>query len=213
MASLSADPRLLLCGFGAFPDVPANPSALVVERLRARGWAPPDAAVDYAVLPTAWDEAADALRAAQRDSGARGVLLTGVAASAAAFRMEMRARNRASTTALDAAGRRHGAARISPAGPAVLRATAPVQAVVEAIRAEGLPAAASSDCGDYLCNHTLYRLLEDQADERGLRPVGFLHLPPEGVAFSLDDLERGVKAAATVMARALAFAAPEPLDA
>ena len=52
MAAAHPQPRLLLTGFDAFPGVPANPSALVVERLRELAWAPPDVALDYAILPT-----------------------------------------------------------------------------------------------------------------------------------------------------------------
>jgi pyroglutamyl-peptidase len=194
------DPRLLLTGFGAFPGVPANPSALVVERLRAQGWRPEGVALDFAVLPTSWAEAARTLAAARRGCGAAGVLLTGVAASARGFRMETRARNRVSTTAPDAAGLSHATAHITPSGPGLRRATVPVRAAVAAIRAEGLPAVASFDCGDYLCNHTFYRLLQDQ----GGGPMGFLHIPNIGARFSLDDLERGVKAAATAVAMAIA---------
>ena len=212
MPLASSRARLLVCGFDAFPGVEANPSAAVVERLRTQAWSAEGAGVEYAILPTVWEEVAEVLSEARRTGGAQGVLLTGVAGGAQGFRMEMRAQNLASTTSPDARGLRHAADRISPMGMAVLRATAPVQAVVEAIRAEGLPAEASADCGDYLCNYTLYRLLEEHAGDRTLRPVGFLHLPPAHV-LSLDDLERGVKAAARVMARALAFTRAEPLDA
>jgi pyroglutamyl-peptidase len=213
----------LLCGFGGFPNFPANPSGIIVEQLEAEGWAPEGASLAFSVLPTTWAGAVAALKARLRETGADGVLLTGVCGGAAGFRVEMRAQNRASTTAVDADGRKHGAMRISPLGPAVLRASAPVEPMIGALRKVGLPVEPSSDAGDYLCNYTFYKALADQASDREARPIAFLHLPPVReappvedagfLAFTLDDLEKGVKAAATSLARTLAFGSRETLPA
>lgn len=195
--------RLLICGFGAFPHMPDNPSALVVERLAAASWSAGAAPTAYAVLPTTWGGSTELLRRLLEETRADGVLLTGVAGSAQAFRVEMRAANLCSTIAPDAEGALRTDSRITPLGPAALRTTAPVQAMLAAVRAEGLPAEASSDAGDYLCNFALYSLLSNRLDASG--PFGFLHIPPASSRLGLDDLERGVKAAAGAMARALAF--------
>ena len=222
-ATATPSPCLLVCGFGAFPNFPTNPSGVIVEQLEAESWAPDGASLAFAVLPTTWAGAVSALRRRMRETGADGVLLTGVCGGATGFRVEMRARNRASTTAEDADGRKRELERISHLGPAVLRASAPVEPMIEAVRQAGLPVEASSDAGDYLCNYTFYKALADQAGEREARPIAFLHLPPASeappvedagpLAFALDDLETGVKAAARSLARTLAYAprrAPEP---
>jgi pyroglutamyl-peptidase len=219
---MAGDRRLLICGFGAFPNVPANPSALVVGRLRAEDWSPDHAPADYALLPTTWSGAAETLRASIHETGATGVLLTGVAAGAAAFRVELRARNRGSLTAPDADGAVRHDERIEPLGPAALRTTAPAEAMLAGIRAAGLPAEPSSDAGDYLCNFTLYHLLVGHLDAAPACPLAFLHLPPApeappdvvagGRCFGLDDLTLGVKAAAGVMARTLAFLPADRLN-
>jgi uncharacterized membrane protein YgdD (TMEM256/DUF423 family) len=65
--------------------------------------------------------------------------------------------------------------------------------MIAALAREGLPARASSDAGDYLCNHVFYRLLT----EPGAPPAAFLHLPP---GLDLDALERGAKAAIAAIA-------------
>lgn len=207
--------RLLICGFGAFPNFPTNPSALVVERLRAERWSPDHAPADYALLPTTWAGAAETLRAAIRQTEATGVLLTGVAAGATALRVELRARNEASVTAPDAEGVLRREPRIDPLGPGALRTTGPVEGMLAAIRAAGLPAEPSSDAGDYLCNFALYHLLAGRLDAPPACPLAFLHLPPApeappdvasgGRCFHIDELTAGVKAAAGAMARALAF--------
>ena len=94
------------------------------------------------------------------------------------------------------------------------RARRAVEAMLEGLRTAALPVEASSDAGDYLCNYAFYRALSDEASDRASRPVAFLHLPPlGGGSFTLDDLTAGVKAAAAVLARALAHAMREPLKA
>jgi pyroglutamyl-peptidase len=49
---------------------------------------------------------------------------------------------------------------IRPDGPPAYWSTLPVEAIVEALRAEGIPAATSRDAGGYLCNHVFYSLLD-----------------------------------------------------
>ena len=135
-----------------------------------------------------------------------GVLILGVATGAETFRVEGGACNHVKTDSRDADGACHAGAVISDAGPGRARSTGPTRTLVAAIARAGLPAAESEDAGDYLCNFVFYKALT--------RPDGpvtaFLHLPPVGAAggVGLDDLERGVKAAASALAQSLAAGAP-----
>jgi len=80
----------------------------------------------------------------------------------------------------------------------------PVDAVVDALRADGIPATASRDAGGYLCNHVFYvlmRTLEERPRVRG----GFVHVPllPEQAldrATPTLPLEMLVRAARTILA-------------
>ena len=45
-----------------------------------------------------------------------------------------------------------------------------------ALRAEGIPAAASRDAGGFLCNHVFYALMRASAERAGVRG-GFVHVP------------------------------------
>lgn len=201
-------PRLLVCGFGPFPGAPDNPAGAAVRALQAEGWAPDDAEIAYLQLPTVWTGAAEALLDGLRNSRAGAVLILGVAIGAELFRVEMRAVNKALTDRTDAVGRLFPRAAISPLGPAVARATAPVEPMVAALQNAGLGAYASSDAGRYLCNYVLYRALTETA--RDTRPplVAFVHVPPVRDDLTLADIERGVKAAASSLARTLAFGRP-----
>lgn len=198
-------PRLLVCGFGPFPGVPDNPAAATIRRLRADAWAPEHGEADYLELPTTWAGAVPAVADAMRATGADGVLMLGVAAGAESFRVEMRAANTVGADRPDAAGRLFPRRAISPLGPAVARATALVQPMVEALHRAGLAAYASSNAGDYLCNYAFYRVLTEIAAEPRGPLAAFLHIPPVREDFGLSDIERGVRAVASAFARTLAF--------
>lgn len=66
----------------------------------------------------------------------------------------------------------------------------PVDAIVVALRAEGVPAGASRDAGGFLCNHVFYVLMGT-----GVRG-GFVHVPPLEVL----PLETLVRAARVIVA-------------
>ena len=189
--------RLLICGFGPFPEAPENPAAWTVDRLRLDRWAPPDCAVGYAVLPTTWQGAAEAALEATRTFSADAILLVGVAISAEAFRVETFGRNRAGRDRPDAQGLCWPGAVIETDGPTARRVIAPVQAMLAAIKDQGLQANLSSDAGDYLCNFTLYRLLAKVA------MTAFLHVPAPSAQIQLEDILAAVRAAATAFAREL----------
>jgi pyrrolidone-carboxylate peptidase len=77
--------------------------------------------------------------------------------------------------------------------------------MIEAIGQAGLPVGASDDAGNYLCNFTLYRLLQ----ARAAAAIGFLHVPQArecdaGGRFGLDQIELAVQSAADAFAVSLA---------
>lgn len=202
-------PRLLLCGFGAFPAAPFNPAGVVVETLSAQDWRPAAGQADYLVLPVIWEEAFTVLSRRLRADPFDGVLILGVAVGSDAFRIERQARNHAVTTKPDHAGRLSDSRQILFGGQEILPVTAPCEAMHAALVDVGLPVVLSDDAGAYLCNFTLYRLLA------GSRlPSGFLHVPQArecdpDARFELADLERAVKAAVEAFATDLAVQAAD----
>lgn len=194
--------RLLICGFGAFPGAPRNPAQAVVERLAAAAWGPSGVETGHLVLPVAWDAAAETAQARIAKAAPDAVLLVGVSGRIGSFHVETLARNRAALDKPDAAGACRAEAAIAPQG-GDLAVRAPVEAMLAAVIAAGLPAELSDDAGDYLCNFTLYRLLAARAAAR----LAFLHTPQArecepGAAFGLDDVEAAVRAAAQALVEA-----------
>lgn len=204
-------PRMLICGFGSFPEAPLNPAAAVIAALAREAWSPPGAEVDFLTLPVLWRGAAETILRQVQQQPVKAVLVVGVAVEARAFRVEQTGRNHAAAARPDQGGRVWGSGQILPGGPATLAATLPQAQIRQAIEACGLPADLSDDAGDYLCNFTLYRLLHARVAEQ----VGFLHVPQArecapGALHGLDDIQAAVCAAAETVAAALIRPADEP---
>ncbi len=109
------------------------------------------------------------------------------------IRLERIALNRADFEIPDATGRLARDLALDPGGPDGIAATLPLHAIVQALRAQGIPARLSGTAGTYLCNATMYALL-NMGHQRwpGLRG-GFMHVPylPEQVAALVQELEAG----------------------
>jgi pyroglutamyl-peptidase len=164
--------HLLVTGFGPFPGVPVNPSAVVARRLvalaRRHGLAGGD--VRLLVLPTTYGAIPTHLVPALTEPPA-AVLMLGVARRATRVRVEFRARNRASRLFPDASGALARCLALSADGPSERRAHVAAQALV-ALRRNGIRAIPSHDAGRYLCNAAYYRALAEDI------PVLFVHVPP-----------------------------------
>jgi pyroglutamyl-peptidase len=166
--------RALVTGFEPFGGSDVNPSQLLVEALAAE----PPAGIEIAaaVLPVSYDRAADELSRIVREADPRLVVSFGQASGRAAVSVERVALNLDDSESADNDGVASAAA-IDPDGPVAYRSGLPVDAIVAALRADGIPAATSRDAGGFLCNHVFYvlmRLLEqERPDARG----GFVHVP------------------------------------
>jgi pyroglutamyl-peptidase len=196
---------VLVTGFEPFNGGSVNPSAQLVEALAAAP--PPDIELETAVLPVAYARAADALRAAVRAAEPDLAICFGQADGRTGISVERFAHNLDSAEPVDNDGR-SSAAEIDPDGPVAYRSTLPVDEIVAALRAEGIPAGESRDAGGFLCNHVFYALMQLlELDASGARG-GFVHVPllPEQ---ALDrntpsmPLESLVEAARTVVRTAL----------
>ncbi len=166
--------RVLVTGFEPFGGSGVNPSQRIVEALAAAP--PPGVELATAVLPVAYARTADALRDAVRSADAGVVICFGQADGRTGISVERFAHNLDSADPVDNDGAVSGA-EIDPAGPVAYRSTLPVDAIVAALRAEGIPAAESRDAGGFLCNHVFYVLMRLLMEERPSAAGGFVHVP------------------------------------
>ena len=192
--------RALVTGFEPFGGADVNSSQKLVEALAAE---PPTDGLELAtaVLPVAWARTGDELARALDSAQPELVVCFGQADGRAQVEVERFALN--FDDGSDDAGETRRA-EIVAGGPVAYRSGLPVDAVVDALRADGIPATASRDAGGYLCNHVFYvlmRTLEERPRVRG----GFVHVPllPEQAldrATPTLPLEMLVRAARTILA-------------
>ena len=177
-------PAIVICAYE-----PDDTSWDPVEDLSGLLWNPVGART-VAVTAQEPEQLAAILNRHLRERECRAVLLVGRNRRSEAFRLQMRAENRALT----------GGARLTRNGPAVARATAPIADMVRALHDAGLVADASSDgeedAGDYL----LYSLLANLRDDADAPAIGLLRTPYDSTAAAV---RKGVKAAAGAIARHL----------
>jgi len=193
--------RVLVTGFEPFGGADVNPSQKLVEALASE----PSEGVELAtaVLSVAWARAADELARALDSAKPELVVCFGQADGRAQVEVERFALN--FDDGADEAGETRRA-EIVPGGPVAYRSSLPVDAIVEALREEGIPATSSRDAGGFLCNHVFYVLMRTLAERPGIRG-GFVHVPllPEQAldrATPTLPLETLVRAARAILATA-----------
>lgn len=165
---------MLVTGFEPFNGGSVNPSQLLVEALAA---APPvGVALETMVLPVAYARAGDELRTAVRAAEPDVVVCFGQADGRTGISVERFAHNLDSAEPVDNDGH-SSSAEIDPLGPVAYRSTLPVDAIVDSLRAEGIPAGESRDAGGFLCNHVFYVLMQTLETERFGARGGFVHVP------------------------------------
>jgi pyroglutamyl-peptidase len=173
--------RVLVTGFEPFGGSPVNTSQQIVE------------AVGGVVLPVSYKRAGRALSEAVRTADPDVVVCFGQA-DRDVVSVELFAHNLDGSESADNDGV-VSSTMIAPHGPAAYRSTLPVDAIVAALRAEGIPVEASRDAGGFLCNRVFYLLMRLLEQKRPGTIGGFVHVP--------DDMarEQVVWAAEVVLAQ------------
>ncbi len=170
-------PTVLITGFGPFPGVPVNASALLAERLALTlATRFPRRQFLWARLDTEWTAGLAALDKLYEQHRPSLALHFGVSARASGFAIETTARN---TTAdkPDAAGDRRRQHCVIEGASETLPARLPAEAIARRLSALAIPAATSEDAGDYLCNAVLFRALHHAEQNLPAARIGFVHIP------------------------------------
>lgn len=200
--------KILVTGFTPFGGESVNPSYEAVQRL-------PDtvggAQIIKLEIPTAFDRGAQAVKAAVERYAPDIVLSVGLAGGRSCVTVEKVAINYADADLPDNDGFQPRDETLVPGGPDAYFATAPVNAMIEAVRAHGLACKISYSAGAYVCNSVMYRTLNLAAETRPEMRVGFLHVPysseqlaGRGVdqpSLPLDDITRALLCAVAAAAQ------------
>ena len=185
---------ILVTGFDPFGGETINPAWEAVSRLPDEIGA---CRVEKLCVPTVFGEAGRvALERAARVRP-KAVLCVGQAGGRSAVTPEMVAINLRHARIADNAGAMPQDEPVVAGGENALFSTLPVRAMAQAINAAGIPAEVSYSAGTYVCNDTMYAVVEHLRDT-GI-PAGFIHVPA-GDVLSTAQLAAGLAAAIEVLA-------------
>jgi pyroglutamyl-peptidase len=179
--------RLLVTGFEPFPGAPVNPTEWLVGELRRD---PPRsdgiAAFRAEVLPVDYAKVGPRLSEIGREFSPDIAIHFGLAAECNGFRLERIARNSFAGARPDNAGVMPGPSAICE-GLETLPSGLPLDAIHDALAADGLPVEWSDDAGAYLCNMVFTLSRAHGCESFAPEMSGFIHVPPAGEGTPLNE--------------------------
>ncbi len=180
--------KALVTGFGAYGGRSLNPASEVA--LALNGTRIDQLEVTGVCLPVSLAEAPKCLAGLVDELKPDITLCLGLWPGEPMIRLERIALNRADFEIPDETGRLARDEVLDPTGPDGLCTTIPLQDVLPALWRQDIPARLSGTAGTYLCNATMYHLLNHARLRRPRMLAGFMHLPylPAQVAALLGDL-------------------------
>lgn len=197
--------KILLTGFDPFGGERVNPAWEAVKLVKA----PAEAELVRLEVPTVFGRSVATVLEAVRLHRPDVVVCVGQAAGRSEITPERVAINIADASIPDNEGSQPCDAPIVPEGENAYFSTLPVKAMVEAIKAAGLPASLSNTAGTFVCNQLMYGLLYHLSREFSGMRGGFIHVPciPEQAArmekpvpsLPLPEIVRGLEEALSVL--------------
>jgi pyroglutamyl-peptidase len=159
---------ILLTGFEPFGTATSNPSGEIVKQISGEN-------IVTAILPVAYAQSAEQLLSLIEQHNPDVVICLGQAEGRTHITPEKVAINLDDARLADNEGLLRSDVKILEDGPAAYFSTLPVKDMVEAMKAQGIPAALSLSAGAFLCNHVFY-VAQNKFAGTKVRS-GFVHVP------------------------------------
>ena len=160
--------KILLTGFEPFGKATLNPSGEIVKQIRGEN-------IVTAILPVAYAQSAEQLLSLIEEHNPDVVICLGQAEGRTHITPEKVAINLDDARLADNEGVLRSDVKILEDGPAAYFSTLPVKDMVEAMKAQGIPAVVSLSAGAFLCNHVFY-VAQNKFAGTKVRS-GFVHVP------------------------------------
>ena len=170
--------KILISGFEPFGGDAVNPTGELMEAL-AQGVVE-GAKLKTVLLPVHFDECANLLIAEMEAYGPDVVIACGLAKGRTAVtpeRIAVNVKDIPPGSYADNQGQRPVDEPITEGSPDGLFSTLPIRAMVNNMTAAGIPAAVSNTAGTYICNNTMYRVLDYIRLQQLPIRAGFVHFP------------------------------------
>lgn len=166
---------ILITGFEPFGGILGNPTMDIVAALH--GSRLDGRQIVGRILPVVYEGHRERLRTLMDEVDPVVAIGFGLDAEATGIQIEARAVNQADFNLPDNAGALLRNIALETNGPAQRLASFPVEDICAALSEARLKAAPSTDAGRYLCNATLFHLLELAAKRPQPPLCGFIHVP------------------------------------
>jgi pyroglutamyl-peptidase len=160
--------KVLLTGFEPFGTATSNPSGEIVKQISGDN-------IVTAILPVAYTQSAERLLALIAEHNPDVVICLGQAEGRTAITPEKVAINLDDARLADNEGVIRNDVKIFESGADAYFSTLPVKEMVDAIKAQGIPATVSLSAGAFLCNHVFY-VAQNKFAGTKIRS-GFVHVP------------------------------------
>ncbi len=193
--------KILVTAFDPFGGEEINPALEAVKDL-------PDEISEAQVIkleiPTVFHKSADKVKQAIIDHDPDVILAIGQAGGRYGVTPERVAINVDDGRIEDNEGNQPIDSPIQADGQPAYFSSLPIKAMVEAIKAEGLPSSVSNSAGTFVCNHIMYQILYMIDKDFPGKIGGFVHVPftsqqvvdkANQPAMSLADISRALQAA------------------
>ena len=166
--------KVLVTGFDTFGGEPVNPALMSVMQL-------PDEILGVQIIkkeiPTVFDKSIEVLYQTLKEEQPDMVICVGQAGGRPNITVERVAINQDDARSPDNEGAQPIDRTIFAEGPAAYFATLPIKAMVQNMKAAGIPAAVSNTAGTFVCNHIMYGALHFAATQQPSLKAGFVHIP------------------------------------
>lgn len=190
--------KILVTGFDPFGGEGINPAWEAVSRLpkEIEG-----AEIVTVQIPTVFGDSAKRLFEAVEQQQPDAVVCVGQAGGRFGITPERVAINVDDARIADNKGQQPLDTVIQADGAPAYFTTLPVKAMVEAVKAAGLPASLSNTAGTFVCNHIMYQNLYYLAKHHPNTQGGFIHVPyvteqvvdkPGQASMALADIVKGL---------------------
>jgi pyroglutamyl-peptidase len=191
---------VLLTGFEPFGTATSNPSGEIVKQISGDN-------IVTAILPVAYTQSAEQLFSLIAEHNPDVVICLGQAEGRTSITPEKIAINLDDARLADNEGVIRNDVKILADGPDAYFSTLPLNEIVDAMKAQGIPATVSLSAGAFLCNHVFY-VAQNKFAGTNVRS-GFVHVPlmdsqapefPGLPTMPLDQMVTAVRAMLEVVA-------------
>ena len=192
--------KLLVTAFNPFGQDNKNPALEAVHLLKDTI---NDAEIIKLEIPTVFNQSADVVAKAIEKEQPDVVVHIGQAGGRMGITPERLAINLDDARIPDNAGQQPIDTMIKMDGQAAYFSQLPIKAMVESLKAQGIPASISNSAGTFVCNHIMYQTLYLCQNKYPNIQSGFIHVPylPEQTlerpapSMSLDMIVKGLEIA------------------